>query len=305
MPLHLALSHLELFQQLAEIRSFSKAARARGLSQSAASQHVQDLESLLGISVIDRSRRPFELTAAGELYLAFCNDVVLRRSQFEAALGELKEKTEGTVRVAAIYSVGLTEMVRLESEFAQLYPGVRLEVSYLHPARIYEAVATGRADIGIVSYPQSTPEVSAEDWREEEMVVAMNPRHPLARRRDVVPFELNGVDFVAFEEDLPIRKAIDRYLREQLVEANVTMQFDNLAAIREALAVGTAVSIVPRPVVEADVRQGRLAVAPLGPPRLSRPLGLLAPRRRPWTKAVHAFARLLRESEELLAIPVS
>ncbi|MBY0375064.1 MAG: LysR family transcriptional regulator, partial [Bryobacteraceae bacterium] len=266
MPLHLNLSHLELFQELAQTRSFSKAAQARGLSQSAASQHVQDLESLLGVLVIDRSRRPFELTPAGELYLAFCRDVVLRRGEFEVALGELKEKTEGTVRVAAIYSVGLTEMARLEAEFAQLYPGVRLEVSYLHPARIYEALAEGRADLGIVSYPESTAEVTAEPWREEEMVVAMNPRHPLARRRDVVPFELNGVDFVAFEEDLPIRKAIDQYLSEQLVEVNVTMQFDNLAAIKEAIGVGTAVSIVPRPVVEADVRQGRLAVAPLGPP---------------------------------------
>ena len=305
MALSLTLAHLELFQELAQVRSFSKAAKARGLSQSAASQHVQDLEALLGVMVVDRSTRPFELTPAGELYLGFCRDVVLRRSEFEAALGELKQKTEGTVRVAAIYSVGVTEMARLEAEYGQLYPAVRLEVSYLHPARIYEAVAENRADVGMVSYPESTAEVEAELWREEEMVVAMNPRHALARRRDVVPFELNGLDFVAFEEDLPIRRAVDKYLREQLVEVNVTMQFDNLAAVKEAIALGSAVSIVPRPVVEADARQGRLALAPLGPPRLARPVGLLVPKRRKLTKAAQAFVRLLHESEELLAIPVS
>lgn len=305
MALSLSLAHLELFQELAKSRSFSKAARARGISQSAASQHVQDLEELLGLTVIDRSSRPFTLTRAGEIYLAFCREVVLKRSEFTAQIDELKQKTEGTVRVAAIYSVGLTEMTRLEAEFAERFPEAQLEVTYLHPAKIYEAIAENRADVGIVSYPQSTPEVNAELWREEEMVVVMNPRHPLARRPDVIPFELNGLEFIAFEEDLPIRRAIDRYLRSQVVEVEVTMQFDNLAAIKEAVALGTGVSIVPRPVVEADVRLGRLAAVSLGPPRLERPLGLLTPRRRKLTKAAQAFERLLQESEELLPIPVS
>ena len=61
------------------------------------------------------------------------------------------------MRVAAIYSVGLSEMVSLEKEFARRQPEAKLEVQYLRPERIYEAVLAGEVDLGLISYPESAP----------------------------------------------------------------------------------------------------------------------------------------------------
>jgi DNA-binding transcriptional LysR family regulator len=90
-----------------------------------------------------------------------------------------------------------------------------------------------------------------------------------------------------------------------MVDVNVVLHFDNIAHIKEAVAHGSGLSIVPKPIVEADATAGRLIALPLGPPRLIRPLGILYRRRKRLSKATQAFLRLLEESEEMLALPAS
>ena len=134
----------------------SKGARLCNVSQSAASQHVQEMERRLSAVLFDRSKRPLELTPAGKLYYEYCRDVLRREAEFARSLEALKGGVEGTVRVASIYSIGLTEMSRLQEEFSARHPAGRLQVDYMRPERIYEAVRAERADLGLVSYPMAS-----------------------------------------------------------------------------------------------------------------------------------------------------
>src|SRR5579871_1202240 len=104
----------------------SKGAAHCGISQSAASQHVQEVERRLTLALFDRSKRPLELTAAGKLYAEFCRDVLRREEEFTVVLEALKRDAESTVRVASIYSIGLSEMSRLGEEFSLRYPTTTL-----------------------------------------------------------------------------------------------------------------------------------------------------------------------------------
>src|SRR5579883_1791814 len=205
------------------------------ISQSAVSQHIQELEKAHGSHFLDRSTRPLVVTEAGQLYLAFCRDVLRRKDEFDAALEQLKNEVEGTVRVASIYSVGLNEMVQLEQEFARRQPNAKLEVEYLRPEKVYSAVLTDEADLGLVSYPESSREITVIPWRREEMVLAASPYHPLAAKNVITPAELNGVDFIGFDEELPIRREVDRFFREHQIEVNQMFHFDNLQMIKEAV----------------------------------------------------------------------
>src|ERR1022692_2003241 len=83
-------SELLLFKEIAANRSMSKGAAHCGVSQSAATQHVQEVEKRLGVALFDRSTRPLGLTGAGKLYGEFCRDVLLRKEQFDLALERLK-----------------------------------------------------------------------------------------------------------------------------------------------------------------------------------------------------------------------
>jgi DNA-binding transcriptional LysR family regulator len=289
------LERARLFRDIAQGRSVSKGAKQNGISQSAASQHLQDLEEQLGLPLLDRGTRPLTVTDAGKLYLEMCRDVLRRQDEFQAALERMKTEVEGTVRVASIYSVGLSEMSQLEQEFSRRYPEAHLEVEYLRPEKVYEAVVTDRADLGLLSYPEGTKEVTVLPWRQEEMVVAASPYHALAEKSEVRPEALEGLDFVGFDEDLPIRRDIDRFLREHHVEVNLTLHFDNLQMIKEAVAHGEGVSIMPARIMEEEVKQGRLVPIPISSLRLYRPVGIVHRRKKRFHRAGQAFLELLRE----------
>jgi len=247
----------------------------------------------LGIELFDRSKRPLGLTDAGKLYAEFCRDALDRKEQFELVLERMKSEVESAVRVACIYSVGLSEMGRLQEEFAALYPEARLQVEYMRPDRIYDAVRQGTADLGLVSYPEASREIAAVPWRNEEMQLAAPPSHALARLEEVQPADLNGQDFVGFDEDLSIRKELERFFRTHGITVNLVMHFDNIQMIKEAVALGRGVSILPARTMRAEIAQGRLVAVRLRAPELARPVGIVHRRRKPLNRAAQGFLALV------------
>ena len=285
----------KLFKEISQAKSISRAAAHCGISQSAATQHVQEVERRLGLPLVDRSTRPLSLTEAGKLYADFCREILRREDQFLVALERLKGQAEGAVRVASIYSIGLSEMSRLRQEFERRHPHAQLHVDYLRPDKIYEAVLGDHADLGLVSYPVAKRELAVVPWRKEQMAVAVPPSHPLAAKTILQPSDLNGQDFIAFDEDLLIRRELDRFFRDQGVEVNQVMQFDNIQTIKEAVALGSGISILPERTMQTEIDQGRLISVPLHAPGLLRPLGIVHRKRKRFNLAAQAFLNLLRE----------
>lgn len=291
----MSFEHLVLFRDIVQEKSVSRGAALNGVSQSAASQHLHELEQRLGVILLDRSTRPFTVTPAGKLYHDLCRDVLQRNEEFAVALEGLKAEVEGTVRVASIYSVGISEMSDLKEQFSGRFPHARLEVEYLRPDKVYERVLSDRADLGFVSYPQTSRQIAAVAWRREEMAVAAAPSHPLATRGVLEIAELDQQDFVAFDEDLPIRREIDAFLREREIAVNVTMHFDNIQSVKEAVALGSGISILPVRTMRAEVEQGRLVAIPIDAP-LVRPVGIIHRRRKKFHRAAQYFLELLTET---------
>jgi DNA-binding transcriptional LysR family regulator len=295
----------KLFKEIAQSRSMSRGAAHQGISQSAASQHVHELEKRLAAPLFDRSTRPLALTSAGKLYYELCRDVLRREEEFFAQLEQLKAQVEGAVRVASIYSIGLSEMSRLQEEFSRRFPKAQLHVDYLRPDKVYEAVLTDAADLGLVSYPEGSRELAVIPWREEEMTVAASPAHPLARKPVLLPADLKAQDFVGFDEDLAIRRELEKFFREHGVEIRYAMQFDNIQMIKEAVALGSGISILPARTMQAEIEQGRLVSIPLHAPELVRPVGIIHRKRKRFNRAAQSFLALLQEQPVTPPVPLA
>lgn len=289
------LDHLQLFRDIAQTRSISRAAALNAVSQSAASQHLQELERQLDTQLVDRSVRPLQLTPAGRLYQEYCREVLRLRQQFDVELEGLKGQVEGLCRVASIYSVGFSEMSSLEALFSSRFPDAELRVEYLRPEKVYEAVLNDRADLGIVSYPEPTKDVKVTHWREERMVVALSPEHPLSARAVIRAADLQDQDFVGFDDELPISKEVKRFLRDAGIEVKQVLHFDNIQSMKEAVATRQGLSILPEPILQRDIEQGLLTAVPLEAPGLKRPLGILQLRRKKLNRATQSFLHLLTE----------
>ncbi|MDE3196816.1 MAG: LysR family transcriptional regulator [Acidobacteriota bacterium] len=271
----------------------SRAAQMNGISQSAATQHVRELEKRLGAQLLDRSTRPLGLTAAGKLYADLCRDVLRREEEFVAELGEIKNAAEGTIRVASIYSIGLSEMSLLRERFAEVCPEVQVQVELLRPSKVYDAVIEDAADFGFISYPEHRRDLTITNWREERMTVAAYPSHRFAARNLVEPRDLHGEPFIAFDEEVMIRRELDRFFRENSIAVRIAMQFDNIQSIKEAIALGQGISILPERAMHAEVEQHRLVSIPLNAPELVRPVGVIHRKRKKLTRAGREFLRVV------------
>ena len=150
------LESLYLYCDVIHSNSFSLGAAANQVSQSAASQSIRQLEQELGVQLIDRTKRPFSVTREGNIFFEAAQEIVERMEAAQAELSSEKQRIEGTVRVAVIYSVGLQDMGWYTQSFTSLHPNARIRLAYLHPDEVVEAVSTDAADVGILSFPPSS-----------------------------------------------------------------------------------------------------------------------------------------------------
>jgi DNA-binding transcriptional LysR family regulator len=291
------LETLRLYCDVVRLRSFSRGAELSHVSQSAASQAVQQLEREVGVTLIDRTRRPFAVTPEGRSFYAASREMLESWEKAKAEIAGVKAQVDGTVRVAAIYSVGLHDMSHHLQRFMSLHPNVRVQLECLHPHKVVEAVVNDEADVGIMSYPPQDRALSIIPLRSEPMAFVCHPGHRLARRRAVVPADLSGEPFVAFDAGLTIRKAIDRALRQRNVKLNITMAFDNIETIKQAIMIGAGVSLLPRHTVEKEVGIRTLVAVSFALPDLVRPVGLIHRRQKVLSAAVQRFIQLLREPD--------
>lgn len=289
------LRNVEIFCDTVVHRSFSKAAEARGISQPAVSQAIQQLEDRLGLTLIDRSKRPLELTSAGRVYYDGCRKLLDDFRDVEGRVQQLNGRIIGRVRIAAIYSIGLLQMAEYAQEFEARYPEVDLRLDYLHPDDVYSRVRSDEADLGLVSFPKDGGDVASIPWQLQEMGLVVPPRHPLAGQSLRKLADLQGATFVGFTPDLTIRRETDRLLKKHRVSVELIHEFDNVENIKRAVEIGAGAAILPLATVRREVDAGLLVAIHLQDVQFIRPLGIIHKRHKHLSTAAERFVQLLCE----------
>lgn len=283
-----------IFCDVVYYQSFSRGAKANNISQSAATQSIHRLEKQLGAQLVDRSKRPFVLTPEGKVCYEGFREILETYDSIISRVQSNFMQDGGVIRVAAIYSVGLHDMSKCMREFMKEHPRSKIRLEFLHPDKVYQAVFSSEADLGIISYPAASPEINVIPLRSEEMYVVASPEHPIAKEKAGVKIDsLQGLDFVAFERDLPIRRETDKTMRQNGVRVNVVTEFDNIETIKQAIEVGLGISILPLPTVQNEIERGQLVAIPLVSPVLTRPIGVIYKRRKVFSAAATQFIEAL------------
>lgn len=292
------LKNVEIFCDVALLRSFSRAAEAHSVSQPSVSQAVGQLEKHLETVLIDRSKRPLELTPAGEMFYAGCRAILDEFRHLEDSVREVGGKISGKLRVAAIYSVGLLQMEGILKQFQQQFPDVEVYWNYLHPEEVYDRVLHDEADLGLISFPREGGPLSSIPWQEQKMVLVVSPGHRLAEQESVSVTDLSGEDYVAFTQDLQIRKIMDKWFRQARLTVRIVHEFDNVENIKRAVEIGSGVSFLPAPTVRREVVFGSLKAITLRDVDWKRPLGIVHRRHKTLSNAAQKFVELLLQDQD-------
>lgn len=285
---------LKTFCDLVETGSFSKAASLNLVSQSAVSQQVRALERRYGRELLERGhRKGVVLTEAGRIFYNACKDLLVRFSEIESLLRADSDAIAGTVRIATVYSVGLHELPPDIKRFIKAHPQVNVRLEYSRTDKIYEACLDNTIDFGIVALPLRRSQLEVIPFRSEKLVLVCSPDHRLASRRRTGLKSLSGEPFVAFERDIPTRRAIDRLLKEHGVAVDIVMEFDNIETIKRSVEAGIGISILPASAVENELRSRTLVALRFTDGDFTREIGIIHRKGKVFSPAARAFIALL------------
>lgn len=284
---------LKLFCDVVRLKGFTQAAEANSITQSAVSQRIKALEKEFGVPFIERYGTEFRLTKAGEFLYHGARRILAELREVEERLQEIGGKTGGSVKVATIYSVGLYELDPFVKKFLKSHPDIEVQIEYSRANKISQDVVHGAIDLGIVAYPTNKPQLRSIPFREDELVLICRADHPLSQHESLSLKQLATQPFVAFQRDIPTRKALDEIFKKHGVSVMAKAEFDNIELIKRAVEIGLGLSVVPSVTVKTEVQAGLLKSIPLAEGPFMRPIVILYRRGRSLPPAVKKFIAVL------------
>lgn len=286
---------LKLFCDLAEHRNFSKTAEKNLLSQSAVSQQLAQLELTHKCQLINRKKRPIELTKSGQLFYQACKDILERYEQLKHELKAMERSSVGRINIGAIFSIGMHTLPDYIKKFMVRYPSVNVHIEYLSAVKIYELVLTGDVDIGLLAVPKRDKRLEVYNFEEEPLVLACSPNHSLANESHIDIHRLQFEKFIAFEKSVPTRTWIDGILERYNINIPPVMEFDNIETIKRAVEINSGISILPHTAILQELGSGTIKAINFSNERFYRPTGIIIRKEKILSQAGRYFIELLRK----------
>ncbi len=295
------IENFKIFADLVETKSFSKSAKINGITQSAVSQQARAMERHFKTLLIDRSQKQFQLTREGQRVYDTAKEVLHQYEKLLSELQEMKKVISGTIRISTIYSIGLHELPPYIKRFLHDFPSVNVRVEYRRSNLVYEDILHNSVDFGLVAFPVKARQIELLPFRDDRLVLITHPSHELAQVGEVDLKTLTGHKFIGFDPDIPTRKAVDQIFRDNKLEIEPVMEFDNIETVKRAVEIDHGIAIVPQATVLQEAKQGSLAIVPFKGKEFSRPLAILHRKGRVLTPAMKKFIEVLNMDLSVVA----
>ena len=284
---------LKVFCDLAETKSFTRAAQINSVTQSAVSQTMTSLEKHYKVPLVERSKKNFRLTCEGQAVYDYSKHILQSYEAILSKMQELKNEISGQIHIATIYSIGLYDLPPHIKRFLKEHPLVNLRVEYRHENQVNQDVIGSIVDLGLVAYPGRDPRLEIVLWREDPLVLICHPQNPLAGLKSIKLKALQGQKVISFERDTPTRKALDKILKDQRVVVEHVREFDNVETLKRTVEIDMGVAIVPEETARQEVANRTLTAVKLEG-NYHRELGVIYKKNKVLSPAMKAFIELLK-----------
>lgn len=269
------LRHLRYFVAVAHKRHFTRAAEELNLAQPALSQQIQQLESELGLLLLERTSRRVSLTSAGEAFLKRAEHIL---SEVELAQREMQEFAglkRGRVVIGALQSLATSHFSALLARFHACYPEIEIVLREESNEELVDLLHAGTLDLSLLqttSNPSSlelaSSPIATKELLTEEIVLIVAPGHPLASRHQVTMKELHSESFISFKPGSNLRSILLQSTLAAGFTPHILFESGELVTIRSLVAEGLGIAILPRSIAETPGREIVLvAFAPHPPTR--------------------------------------
>jgi LysR family transcriptional regulator, transcriptional activator of the cysJI operon len=285
---------LETFETVVRLQSFTRAAEQLHLSQPAVTRQIAALEAQLRTRLFDRLGRTVQLTPAGELLHKYAQSIVGLVAEAKTAIADMETGAAGKLTVGASNTLATYVLPGLLSRFRAQYPRVEIAVHTGVSAEVADIVRTNDADLGLVTAEVRDAALLEVPLSDYDTCVVVPPGHALAAQKEIRPSDIADHPLILMEPGTNLRTYVDRLLSSAGVEEQVTLELDNVEAIKRMIEAGLGISMLPEVAVASEVEEGRLAALYLKDvPQANRRITLVYRKDKYITAAMRAFIAVL------------
>jgi DNA-binding transcriptional LysR family regulator len=290
----MSIRQLEAFAEVAELKGFTAAGERLGLTPSAVSQLVSELESIVGFKLFDRTTRKVALSSAGREFVASAQTALRHMRLAETAASDLRNRSAGVVRVAAPLVVASVILPPLLKAYQQLQPKVVVRIRDCAVDGLVPMVSDGDADLALGPDRVTDENVSRQGLFPSPWVLWCSPEHPLARRKTIRWRELKAHALVAAGRDHELSVT---QMREGVPEQDRITPVDVVDNISTALGMAAAnlCATLSPAYVAPFATPMRLVMRRVVEPEVMREMSLYRSARRPLSPAAEGVAEFLLE----------
>ncbi|PPC64682.1 LysR family transcriptional regulator [Pantoea sp. ICBG 1758] len=292
------LRQLRTFVAVARQGSFSQAGQLIGLSQSAVSHSVKELEAEIGVRLLDRTTREVLLTGAGQQLATRLTRLLEELNTTLLDVRSYGEQRSGTVRVAASQTPSAHLMPQCLASTQQHYPDIRVILHDRVQQAVLHSVRNAEVDFGIVIGPLGDAEFDAEEILQEPFLLLCHQNDALAQTESVTWAMLTDRNMVLQDYASGSRMLVDAILQQLAVSVNVVQEIGHPATLYPMVEAGIGISILPA--LALPLPSGRKLVVRRLYPEMNRSLMLIKRKNRSLTPAAEAVWQEVRQQAELL-----
>jgi DNA-binding transcriptional LysR family regulator len=250
------LRQLEVFLAVARSESVSRAAAELGMSQSAVSGSLGDLEKQFGVQLFDRIGKRLKLSTIGRTLRPRGESLEEQAREFEHALSARSDI--GPLRLGATLTIGNYVAMPLVARFLKEHPGARVQLEIANTAEITRKVQNFEIDVGLVEGELHESDLRVSPWCEDELVVFCAPGHPFASKAVLDDDDLLSALWIVRELGSGTRQAFAHAMRGILPDLEIALELQHTEAIKSAVEAGLGVGCVSRIAVAEAFRHGSL-----------------------------------------------
>ncbi|MBM7344078.1 LysR family transcriptional regulator [Pantoea coffeiphila] len=292
------LRQLRVFVAVAAQGSFSQAGQAIGLSQSAVSHSIKELEGEMGIRLLDRTTREVVLTEAGEQLASRLEHLLEELNNTLLDVRSYGQQRSGTVRVAASQTISAHLMPQCLAAGQVNYPEIRVMLRDRPQQWVLQSIRNAEVDFGIVIGPLHSDDLECEAILDEPFLLLCRMDDPLAQQQTIHWHMLNQRTLVLQDYASGSRVLIDEALRQQQVQADIAQEIGHPATLYPMVEAGIGISILPA--LALPLPQGRPLMVRRLVPEINRTIMLVRRKNRSLTPAAEAIWQEVRQQAALL-----
>ena len=250
---------LKVFEAVARLLSFSRAAEELHLTQPAVSTQVKKLQEHAGLPLLEQLGKKIHLTPAGVEMLHACRVIIAQFQQVEATMTQFKGVSGGTLNVAVI-SAGDYFFPKLLVQFAGLHPGVKLNFNVVNREQLLQQLADNVTDLAIMVRPPQDLDTVNEPFAPHPYVIVASPAHPLVGRKRIPVSRLAREPFVVRETGSDTWNSMAEAFGEHMGELNIAMKIRSTETIKQAVIAGMGVSFLSAHTIAREMQSRSLAL---------------------------------------------